>query len=134
MKICECGGIIVSDGIQSGPHKGGLRCQKCNHFYGWEPSNTDRRKKTVVKGSKDYWRKRLGKLVCFFCGREEHELHSKEVLEVEHVIEIKGGGKDVVENTQIYCTTCHKLKNWMTIHVKARISKGGTEGGCKKDT
>ena len=67
----------------------------------------------------------MSEIKCFFCNRSEKELGNEEHLEKEHIIQLVEGGEDRLENLQILCTACHKLKNWMIYFVKFRTLKPG---------
>jgi 5-methylcytosine-specific restriction endonuclease McrA len=49
---------------------------------------------------------------CFFCRRKKPHLPDRHGLEIDHIREINNEeGQDRIENLQILCTKCHKLKN-----------------------
>lgn len=58
---------------------------------------------------------------CFFCGRVKSELGSRECFEVDHIVPLEDGGEDKASNCQIFCTACHKLKNWKRTYVVKHI-------------
>ena len=54
---------------------------------------------------------------CFFCRRMKAQLGSHETLTLDHIAEIGDeGGRDELENLQVLCSACHKLKNWMRLY------------------
>ena len=57
-----------------------------------------------------------GEPFCFICGRSQDKLGIKETITVDHIIEIRDGGADEINNTQLLCTACHKLKNWVILY------------------
>ena len=99
-------------------HYGKYICKDCKSFNGWK-KNPD----SLIKGSKSM---RIGKRkinqvckfhkmdeeICFFCLRNRTQLGKNETLTTDHIIELSDGGKDIIENTQVLCSACHKLKNW----------------------
>lgn len=54
---------------------------------------------------------------CFFCLRTKEELGTHETLTIDHIIELNQGGEDKLENLQILCSACHKLKNWARLYM-----------------
>lgn len=49
---------------------------------------------------------------CVFCRRKKHQLPDRHGLEIDHIKEINNeNGDDELDNLQILCTKCHKLKN-----------------------
>lgn len=94
-------------------HHGKLICKNCGTFMGFKkkPENENIRTKTSKYTTEDII-KYYGyeKTFCFFCGRTQ--LGLSETFEREHIKELKDGGSDQLNNLQILCTACHKLKLW----------------------
>lgn len=65
----------------------------------------------------------MNQLQCFFCNRLEQELGKDETFEIEHIIQLAENGIDKLDNLQILCTACHKMKNWMIYFVKFKTLK-----------
>lgn len=58
---------------------------------------------------------------CFFCGRTKEQLGKHESLTRDHIKELCDGGDDTLDNLQILCTACHKLKNWNNTYVRRHL-------------
>jgi 5-methylcytosine-specific restriction endonuclease McrA len=54
-----------------------------------------------------------GEPFCFCCGRTAAKLGVKETITVDHIVELRDGGKDEINNTQLLCSACHRIKNWI---------------------
>lgn len=67
-------------------------------------------------------------IFCFFCLRTKNQLGKCETLTVDHIQELNEGGKDVVENMQVLCSACHKLKNWCRLYMNWHLKKEGENG------
>lgn len=117
-------------------HYGRLDCLNCG-FVGWarnpnSPKNNTTQKLRVGKkslyevatfhGFIDGW-KDEGKCFCFFCLRKKEELGKHETLTIDHIRELDKGGKDIIENMQILCSACHKLKNWCRLYCNWHFKK-----------
>lgn len=86
-------------------------------FVDWitAPKNKDERINIKVGNvSKHY---KLKEPYCFFCNRKRQELGIRETLTVDHILELNEGGEDKIENTQILCSACHKLKLWYKTYI-----------------
>ena len=59
---------------------------------------------------------------CFFCLRERKELGVSETMTLDHIKELDKGGVDQVENLQILCSACHKLKNWARLYLNWHLN------------
>lgn len=61
---------------------------------------------------------------CFFCGRTKKELGDKETLTIDHIIPIREDqGEDIIENVQILCSACHKLRHWTELYMNKHLKK-----------
>lgn len=60
---------------------------------------------------------------CFFCLRTRDELGENETLTIDHIQELNKGGRDIIENTQILCSACHKLKNWARLYMNWHLKE-----------
>lgn len=99
-------------------HYGKLECPVCNKWIKWVSNPTEIRTKTSIhkleKVIKFY---KINEPFCFFCLREQKQLGIKETLTRDHIQELDKGGKDELENLQILCSACHKLKNWCRLYI-----------------
>lgn len=122
--FCEvCNSKLFKKYGNYGPHEAMLWCPKCK-FKGWaRKPNKDKEGKTILKriGNRTAIDKVLAfhgfkKEFCFFCLRKKFELGVKETLTIDHIKELDKGGEDKVENCQVFCTACHKLKNLIRLY------------------
>lgn len=107
-----CGSELKLESNKNSPHEAKIICEKCG-FRGFKPKekNKNKRKtsKITVKDVFEYHNQEEER--CFFCRRKNHELGVNETFTIDHIQEIDKGGDDEVENTQVLCTACHKMKN-----------------------
>lgn len=121
--FCDvCGSKLIITLTPNLIHYGRIDCPKCK-FKGWA-----RNPKSMKIGTTS--EKRIGKIpiekvfqlhkinepCCFFCLRKINELGCSETLTVDHIQELDKNGEDIIENMQVLCTACHKLKNWMRLY------------------
>jgi 5-methylcytosine-specific restriction endonuclease McrA len=101
-------------------HYGKNVCPGCKAFVSWakNPNNEGKRTRTstVNLNSVRLFHKQKEPR-CFFCLRIKDELGAHETLTLDHIEELDKGGEDRVENLQILCTACHKLKNWARLYM-----------------
>ena len=101
-------------------HYGKMVCQHCGKFSSWVrnpdlPKNNRINKKSVQEVCS--FHQILNEEICFFCLRNKKELGDKETLTVDHIQEIDKGGLDIIQNMQVLCSACHKLKNWARLYI-----------------
>lgn len=102
-------------------HYGKWVCGHCNGFSHWAKnpdsprSNSLRVNKKTIKEICDFHG--LTKEICFFCLRDKKKLGGKETLTIDHIKELDKGGKDQLNNMQVLCSACHKLKNWARLYM-----------------
>jgi len=102
-------------------HKGGrLDCLDCGRWNTWIKSGEKEGVRT--KTSKHKLNQVLKfhnkeKEICFFCLRTKEKLGEYETLTLDHIEELNEGGKDEIENLQVLCSACHKLKNWVRLYM-----------------
>ncbi len=130
-------------------HYARIDCPKCG-FISWarnpdSPRNKGTQKLRIGKKSvqevcsfhgfiEDFSRDNKDKEFCFFCLRKRDQLGWNETLTVDHIKELDKGGKDVLENMQVLCSACHKLKNWTRLYVNWHLNKEETEDDDTKTT
>ena len=121
-KFCkECNSRLIFSETPNNVHYGRMDCPKCKKWIKWV-SNPETREKNRTKTSivnieqvKTYHK--YSKEFCFFCLREKSELGLHETLTLDHIEELNKEGKDEIENLQILCSACHKLKNWAKLYI-----------------
>jgi len=131
MSCPRCGGEEIK--IVETPnsvHYAKAVCKVCGRFIKWipKPEHENERRRTSkydirrVFRHYEFHKYGIDKPFCFFCLRTEDELGENETLTLDHIVPIsekrnplnKGG--DDLNNLQILCTACHKLKNWMVLY------------------
>lgn len=112
-------------------HYGRKDCKDCGKWCSWVrnpelPENNRKSKFTPEQVCELH--KIKGEPICFFCLRIKEQLGNKETLTIDHIQELNEGGEDIIENTQVLCSACHKLKNWSRLYINWHLN------GNKKDT
>ena len=117
---CKCGSDLEFVETPNLVHYGKLICP-VHGFIKWitKPENEGIRTKTSKYGIKDIMKFHnfSGEPFCFFCLRFHNALGIKETLTIDHVKELDKDGKNNIENLQILCSACHKLKNWARLYI-----------------
>lgn len=121
-EICSvCNSHLTITETPTTPHYARLDCSKCRKFVKWLPNPNGfktQRKKTGKKGVKQICNLHDFKEdTCFFCLRKRVQLGTYETLTMDHIQELDRGGQDKVENMQVLCSACHKLKNWCRLYM-----------------
>ena len=130
-----CNSHLIFTKTYSNVHYGRLDCPSCHKFIKWlrNPENDERKRngtsKYSIKQIMEY-HKFDGKPFCFFCLRAMEDLGKHETLTIDHIQEIDKGGKDILENLQILCFACHKLKNWARLYLNWHFKED--EDGIQK--
>ena len=97
------------------------KCKNCEKFVEWiknpesPRSNSLRISKKSIKQVSEFHG--FKEEFCFFCQRIRNELGWKETLTIDHIKELDKGGEDKIENMQVLCSACHKLKNWARLYM-----------------
>ena len=52
------------------------------------------------------------------------QLGVNETMTRDHIFELVDGGKDELENLQILCSACHKLKLWVKTYITTHLQGG----------
>ena len=137
-ELCEtCGCNLTKTITPNSPHYARLDCPKCG-FKGWAKNpNNPRNKGTKLLrvGNKLTVEKiqhhhNYKEPFCFFCLRKKEDLGIRETLTADHILELRdtedNEDRDNVQNGQILCSACHKLKLWVTTYLNEHI-KGKEE-------
>ena len=100
-------------------HYGRNDCIDCKNWVEWlkNPETKGRSKTSKYKMQQLLKFYKMDNEFCFFCLRTKSQLGIKETLTIDHKEELNKGGKDEVENLQILCSACHKLKNWCRLYL-----------------
>ncbi len=100
-------------------HYGRWDCMDCKRFICWakNPDKPETNRKVKLKVDRVCQFHNLEEEQCFFCQRKKEQLGWNETLTVDHIKELDKGGKDKIENMQVLCTACHKLKNWARLYM-----------------
>jgi 5-methylcytosine-specific restriction endonuclease McrA len=128
--ICnKCNSQLKLTLMENSIHYGRLDCPQCG-FKGYArnplspKNNTTAKLRTGKKEIKDVCEfHNFKKELCFFCLRTRNELGNKETLTNDHIIELSEGGEDKLENMQVLCSACHKLKNWARLYLHWHLKK-----------
>jgi 5-methylcytosine-specific restriction endonuclease McrA len=75
---------------------------------------------------------KMDKEICFLCLRTKEQLGECEALTIDHIIELGEGGKDIIENMQVLCSACHKLKNWVRLYLNWHLNEKEGEDDTTK--
>lgn len=126
-KCDNCNSPIVFVSTQeTSIHYGKLVCSKCNKWFKFvtKPNPDGERKGTsryeLEQVMKFY---KLEEPFCFFCLRKKEQLGFNETLTRDHIKELDKDGEDILENLQLLCSACHKLKNWMRLYLNWHLNK-----------
>jgi DNA-directed RNA polymerase subunit M/transcription elongation factor TFIIS len=112
-------------------HYGKLDCPKCG-FKGFarNPNNPRNSGTKLLRIGNTLTVEKIMKFhvlsypFCFMCLRKTEELGIRESLTADHIEELrttKEENLDRVENGQILCTACHKMKLWLTTYLNSHI-------------
>ncbi len=107
-------------------HYGKMICKHCQGFCYWvKDPNTKVTNRGNKKKPSDVceFHQIKNKEICFFCLRKKSQLGKSETLTVDHIQELNKGGEDIVENMQVLCSACHKLKNWARLYMHWHLNE-----------
>lgn len=98
-------------------HYGRYDCLDCGRWITWiknpmstRSKNPNRKMKLFIEKVCNFHNFKTNH--CFFCQRTKEQLGWNETLTVDHIEELDKNGQDEIENLQVLCSACHKLKNW----------------------
>jgi len=125
IKCKKCLSELIFTETPNSVHYGRLDCPNCG-FVKWvkNPMKEERRTSTSkYKLKKVMEFHGFSEPFCFFCLRKKEELGEKETLTIDHILELRDNGKNNIENLQILCSACHKLKNWLRLYLNKHLKK-----------
>lgn len=127
-KWCGSENVVFRETPES-VHYGRLDCKDCGRWIEWVKNPDSQRTKNPLRKVKLETKKvcdfhGFKTEHCFFCQRTKDELGWNETLEVDHIEELDKGGKDELQNMQVLCSACHKLKNWSRLYMNWHFKKG----------
>jgi len=110
------------------PHYAEAICRYCNKHCYWISNPNTKNKKNRARTGKNiikeiYKFHELTKEICFFCLRDKKDLGENETLTHDHIQELNKGGEDKIQNMQVLCSACHKLKNWCRLYLNWHLNK-----------
>jgi len=129
MDQCKyCGNPLKKRERPDTPHEAEAICITCGRHNHWikKVTNEGVRTKTSKHSLRqvcDFYEKKTP--TCFFCLRTKEQLGLHETLTLDHIDEVSKGGTDRLNNLQVLCTACHKLKNWARLYMNWHFNKEG---------
>ena len=112
-------------------HYARLDCPKCGFVgYARNPNNQQNIGTKLLRTGNRLTVEKIMKFhnfkepFCFFCLRKKEDLGIRETLAADHIKELRQTEEkdlDNVENGQILCTACHKLKLWVVTYLNEHI-------------
>lgn len=110
-------------------HYGRIDCTNCGRWIKWvmNPKFKGQRRQTSKYDIKEImdFHKYAREPFCFFCLRTQKQLGEHETLTRDHIQELDKGGQDILQNLQILCFACHKLKNWSRLYLNWHFNERG---------
>lgn len=121
MTVCDsCNGEKIIVPTPNTVHHSKEICSKCGKWFRWikNPEKENKRTKTSKCKNQAILRHHNYKEeFCFFCLRTKEQLGKHETITRDHIQELDKGGKDELQNIQLLCSACHKLKNWARLYM-----------------
>ena len=128
--ICpDCKVECIFTETQNSVHYGKIRCPECNRWIRWVKSLEKKGQRTKTSKFKIkqvmefHFPFEKIKPFCFFCLRNKDILGWNETITLDHIKELNNGGEDKINNLQILCSACHKLKNWARLYMNWHLNK-----------
>jgi len=132
-EFCEvCKNKLLKTLTPNSIHYARLDCPKCG-FKGWarNPNNPRNKGTILLRTGNKLTVEKIQKFhnykepFCFFCLRKKENLGIRETLTADHIKELRdtkdNEDRDNVQNGQILCSACHKLKLWVTTYLNEHI-------------
>lgn len=127
-KCPTCNSLLILTKTENTVHYGMLDCPCCRKFIKWfkNPESKEKNRDETSKYSIEdiIKHRKMEYPLCFFCLRKQDQLGIHETLTRDHIIEIDKGGDDILDNLQILCSACHKLKNWARLYLNWHFKDG----------
>lgn len=134
-KYCGCSNLGIRERPDT-PHYMEEYCPDCGKHQRWikAPKNkgTPTSSKYSIKQIKEYHNYK--EEFCFFCLRTKEQLGNSQTLTIDHIHEKQEGGEDDIKNLAIYCTACHKLKDWYKRYHNWHFKKKSDNNDSKTTT
>ena len=125
-EICEtCQSNLIKTLTPNNIHYARLDCPKCG-FVGWarNPNNPRSNGTRLLRQGNRLTVEKImefhkfeGDPFCFSCLRKRCELGIRETMTADHILELRdtkdNKERDKVENGQVICYACHKIKSWL---------------------
>ena len=101
-----------------------LFCAACNTWIGWSGKTKALKNERGERQISSQWTaKRLQIETCQCCLRSLEKLGDNENLEIHHVVPVKYGGADTLDNIWVLCTTCHKEVHHRRVYFNGHMEK-----------
>lgn len=124
---CKSCGIVekpCTNGQAHPVHGYKLYCTACNTWLGWSGKSKVLKSENGERKISSQWSaKRLQIDTCQCCLRSLEKLGDNENLEIHHVVPVKDGGADTLDNIWVLCTTCHKEVHHRRVYFNGHMEK-----------
>ena len=123
-KACSHTAKPYANGHRHDVHGYKVYCEACHTWLGWG----GKAKRIVADDgerliSSKWTAKRLQIETCQCCLRSIDRLGDNENLEIHHVVPVKDGGADTLDNIWVLCTTCHKEVHHRRVYFNGHMEK-----------
>ena len=126
MTCKSCGHVAkpYAKGPSNPVHGYKVYCTACDTWIGWGGKAKDLKKERGERTISSKWTaKRLQIETCQCCLRSLEKLGDNENLEIHHVVPVKDGGADTLDNIWVLCTTCHKEVHHRRVYFNGHMEK-----------
>jgi len=124
---CKKCGIVekpYTNGQSNPVHGYKVYCHACHTWLGWSGKTKQLKNEDGERQISSQWTaKRLQIDTCQCCLRSLEKLGDNESLEIHHVVPVKDGGSDKLDNIWILCTTCHKEVHHRRVYFNGHMTK-----------
>lgn len=126
MTCKSCGHVAkpYAKGPSNPVHGYKVYCTACDTWLGWGGKAKDLKNERGERTISSKWTaKRLQIEICQCCLRSLEKLGDNENLEIHHVVPVKDGGADTLDNIWVLCTTCHKEVHHRRVYFNGHMEK-----------